>query len=82
MDSVDTAYELYAVLNHTFPNSNPNEFYSGSVFDGFSTCICKSLSTGAWLYYNNDIVMKLTGRLEDQIVTSRASVLFYKRKGI
>lgn len=61
-------YDLYAVVNHT-----------GGISGGHCTCFCK-LDDGKWLYFDDDKVFQVTGDPEEEIVTKKAYILFYKRQ--
>ena len=65
-------YDLFAVVNH-----------SGNVFGGHYTCSCIGEIAGEkkWLYYDDDRVYQLQdSHTFNEIVTSKAYILFYKRQ--
>lgn len=64
-------YDLFAVVNH-----------SGNVYGGHYTCSCLVDNGGEkkWLYYDDDQVYELQGNIENEIVTRKAYILFYKRQ--
>lgn len=64
-------YDLFAVVNH-----------SGNVYGGHYTCTCLVESGGQkkWLYYDDDHVYELQGNIENEIVTRKAYILFYRRQ--
>lgn len=61
-------YDLYAVVEH-----------EGDLYSGHNTAYCKQ-SNGEWLHFNDDRVYLLNGNIEEEIITSRAYILFYKRQ--
>lgn len=61
-------YDLYAVVNHT-----------GGISGGHYTSFCKN-DDGKWLYFDDDKVFQVTGDPEEEIVTKKAYILFYKRQ--
>jgi ubiquitin C-terminal hydrolase/Ca2+-binding EF-hand superfamily protein len=61
-------YDLYAVVNHT-----------GGISGGHYTSFCK-MNDGYWLYFDDDKVFQVTGEAEEEIVTKKAYILFYKRQ--
>ena len=64
-------YDLFAVVNH-----------SGNVYGGHYTCSClvDSGNEKRWLYYDDDLVYELQGNIENEIVTRKAYILFYRRQ--
>ena len=65
-------YDLFAVANH-----------SGNVYGGHYTCSCIGEIAGEkkWLYYDDDKVYELQdSHTVNEIVTSKAYILFYKRQ--
>lgn len=61
-------YDLYSVVNHT-----------GGISGGHCTSFCK-LEDGKWLFFDDDRVFQVTGDIEEEIVTKKAYILFYKRQ--
>ena len=61
-------YDLYSVVNHT-----------GGISGGHYTSFCK-LDDGKWLYFDDDRVFQVTGDIEEEVVTKKAYILFYKRQ--
>ncbi|CAG9332096.1 unnamed protein product [Blepharisma stoltei] len=63
-------YDLFAVVNH-----------SGSVEGGHYTCFCLNAENEKrWLYYDDNLVFEVTGDVENEIITSKAYILFYRRQ--
>lgn len=61
-------YDLYAVVNHI-----------GTINSGHYTTYCQS-EAGEWLLFDDEKVYKLNQNIENQLVSSKAYVLFYKRR--
>ncbi|OMJ66845.1 hypothetical protein SteCoe_36175 [Stentor coeruleus] len=61
-------YDLFAVVEH-----------EGDLYSGHNTAYCKQ-PNGEWLHFNDDRVFLLNGNIEQEIITSRAYILFYKRQ--
>ena len=61
-------YDLYAVVNHT-----------GGISGGHYTSFCR-IDDGKWLYFDDDKVFQVTGEPDEEIVTKKAYILFYKRQ--
>lgn len=59
-------YDLFGVSEH-----------SGGLGGGHYTAVCKSPGTNEWYNFNDSFTSKAT---TDDIVTTRAYVLFYKRR--
>jgi ubiquitin C-terminal hydrolase/Ca2+-binding EF-hand superfamily protein len=64
-------YDLFAVVNH-----------SGNVFGGHYTCSClvENGLQKKWLYYDDEHVYELQGNVENEIITRKAYILFYRRQ--
>ena len=64
-------YDLFAVVNH-----------SGNVYGGHYTCSCLGDIQGEkkWLYYDDDHVYELQGNAQQEIVSSKAYILLYKKQ--
>ena len=61
-------YDLYAVVNHT-----------GGISGGHYTSFSK-VDNEKWLFFDDDRVFQVTGDIEEEIVTRKAYILFYKRQ--
>lgn len=61
-------YDLYAVIDH-----------DGNMSSGHNTAYCK-MANGEWLLFDDDRVFSVNKNVEEEIVTSRAYVLCYKRQ--
>lgn len=61
-------YDLYAVVNHT-----------GGISGGHYTAICKT-DDEKWLSFDDERVFQIVGNVEEEIVTKKAYILFYRRQ--
>ncbi|CAG9317700.1 unnamed protein product [Blepharisma stoltei] len=61
-------YDLFAVVNH-----------SGNLGSGHYTSYCLA-NNKTWLFYDDDKVYEVTGDLEEELITPRAYILFYRRR--
>lgn len=61
-------YDLYAVVNHT-----------GGISGGHYTAFCKA-DDEKWLFFDDDRVFQVVGNIEEEIVTKKAYILFYRRQ--
>ncbi|OMJ89579.1 hypothetical protein SteCoe_8287 [Stentor coeruleus] len=61
-------YDLYACIDHR-----------GNVSSGHYTAYCKT-QNGEWLHFDDEKVSLINKDFEEEIVTSRAYILFYKRQ--
>ena len=66
----DMLYDLYGVVNH-----------SGSLNFGHYTAQAFNTESNKWHNFNDSMVSEVKGNLQEDIVTPRAYVLFYRKRG-
>jgi len=65
-------YDLFGVVNH-----------SGSAMGGHYTSYCLNQDkTDTWLYHDDDRVFQVTGDTQQELVSPKAYILFYKRQRV